>query len=260
MEPIYTGGGRVASLSCWQERRHQALTSPETLTHLPLTLRLDGLWGRLTSASSRPAPGFSPVSPLPAAPQPHPLLEAIDLCPSSVCTEVTTPSTSECECAQSQGPQSGNRGKVGPLGEPHCNVTGAVEEEIGASLVWLSGNEATCQCRGREFDPWSRRTPRAGEQRSPCTTATEPVLKSPQATATEAHEPRSSATREATAVREARGSQLEKSPCGNEDPTRPQIIFHKRRRHLGTDRHGRAAVGGDGEKQAVCKPRRAASG
>ena len=100
--------------------------------------------------------------------------------------------------------------------------------------------------------------PGPGEPHVPgCSEARAPQLlslcsKAARATATEAHEPRSSATREATAVREARGSQLEKSPCGNEDPTRPQIIFHERRRDLGTDRHGRAAVGGDGEKLAVC--------
>ena len=45
----------------------------------------------------------------------------------------------------------------------------------GTSLVaqWL---RIACQCRGHEFDPWSRKTPRAREQLSPCATTTEPVL------------------------------------------------------------------------------------
>ena len=90
-----------------------------------------GLWGCLTSASSLPALGFSPVSPLPAAPQPHPLPEAVDLRPSSACTEVMTPSTSKYECAQIQGLERGNRGKVGPLGGPHCNLTGVLRRRGG---------------------------------------------------------------------------------------------------------------------------------
>ena len=45
----------------------------------------------------------------------------------------------------------------------------------GASLVvqWL---RIACQCRGHEFEPWSRKIPYAAEQLSPCTTTTEPVL------------------------------------------------------------------------------------
>ena len=47
--------------------------------------------------------------------------------------------------------------------------------ESGASLVvqWL---RIACQCRGHEFEPWSRKIPYAAGQLSPCTTTTEPVL------------------------------------------------------------------------------------
>ena len=50
---------------------------------------------------------------------------------------------------------------------------------------WLSGKEATYQCRRHRFDPWSRRNPHAAEQLSPCTTTTEPVLQSPGVATTE---------------------------------------------------------------------------
>ena len=39
------------------------------------------------------------------------------------------------------------------------------------SSVWKSA----CQCRGHEFDPWSRKTPHAAEQLSLCTTTTDPT-------------------------------------------------------------------------------------
>ena len=38
---------------------------------------------------------------------------------------------------------------------------------------WLSGKESTCQCRKHKFDPWSRKTPHAAEQLSPCATKRE---------------------------------------------------------------------------------------
>ena len=38
---------------------------------------------------------------------------------------------------------------------------------------WSRGEESACQCRGRGFDPWSRKISRATEQLSPRTTATE---------------------------------------------------------------------------------------
>ena len=54
----------------------------------------------------------------------------------------------------------------------------------------------------RQYNPWSRKTPHATEQLSPCTTTTEPALYSVGTTTTEAHTPQSpcSATREATAM------------------------------------------------------------
>ncbi|XDB61449.1 hypothetical protein AB1E18_014806 [Capra hircus] len=45
---------------------------------------------------------------------------------------------------------------------------------IGLSW-WLSGEESVCQCRKREFSPWSRKIPNASERLSPCTTAAEPL-------------------------------------------------------------------------------------
>ena len=39
--------------------------------------------------------------------------------------------------------------------------------------------------RGHGVEPWSGKIPHAAEQLSPCTTTTEPVLWSPQATTTE---------------------------------------------------------------------------
>ena len=50
---------------------------------------------------------------------------------------------------------------------------------------WLSGKESACQCRGHGFDPWPRKIPHAAEQLSPCTTTTEPVVYSQEATTTE---------------------------------------------------------------------------
>ena len=38
---------------------------------------------------------------------------------------------------------------------------------------WYSGQESTCQCRGHEFDPWSRKIPHSMERLSPCATTTE---------------------------------------------------------------------------------------
>ena len=41
-------------------------------------------------------------------------------------------------------------------------------------LSWLSsGKESTCQCRGRGFDPWSRKIPHAVGQLSLCAITTE---------------------------------------------------------------------------------------
>ena len=40
---------------------------------------------------------------------------------------------------------------------------------------WSSGLESALQCRGYQFNPWSRKIPHAVGQLSPCTTTTEPV-------------------------------------------------------------------------------------
>ena len=51
---------------------------------------------------------------------------------------------------------------------------------------WLSGEENPCQFRRHVFDLWSEKMPRALEPLSHCSTATETVLQSPRAAATEA--------------------------------------------------------------------------
>ena len=70
------------------------------------------------------------------------------------------------------------------------------------------------QCRGRGFDPWSRKIPHVAEQLSPCTTTTEPALQSPGATTTEGPAPWSpcSPTREATTVRSSPFYATKESP------------------------------------------------
>ncbi|KAG5201875.1 hypothetical protein JEQ12_004638 [Ovis aries] len=86
---------------------------------------------------------------------------------------------------------------------------------------WLSGKESACQCRRHEFDPQSEKIPHGMGQLSPCTTAIEPVIKSPGAATTEPTCPRAcSPQREAIAVRsrEAYAAQLKSSPC----PTQPE--------------------------------------
>ena len=40
---------------------------------------------------------------------------------------------------------------------------------------WSSGCKSACQCRGHGFDSWSRKTPHATGQLSPCATTTEPT-------------------------------------------------------------------------------------
>ena len=103
-------------------------------------------------------------------------------------------------------------------------------KKLLVGLPWrLSGREA---CQSRRHDPWSRKIPHAVEQLSLCTTAIEPVLQSPGATATAAQalEGPCSATREATAMRSLNTAtrewppllQLKQSPRSNEDPTHPK--------------------------------------
>ena len=107
----------------------------------------------------------------------------------------------------------------------------SAEDSPGGSVV-----EPACQCRRHEFEPCSRKIPHAAEQLSPCTTAPGPVLLRPEAATSEAHVPWSqcSATRDVTAKRShalqlessPHSTQLEKSPCGNEDSAQPKIKKH----------------------------------
>ena len=60
---------------------------------------------------------------------------------------------------------------------------------LSGLLWWFSGKESACQCGERGFNPWSRKTPHTSRQLSLCIIATEPVLYSPRAAATEAHMP-----------------------------------------------------------------------
>ena len=90
---------------------------------------------------------------------------------------------------------------------------------------WLGGEESTCQCRRHRFDSWSRRTPHAVKQLSPCATTTEPGLESQEATTTEpmcldrvcALQP------EKPPQRETHSLQPEKGLCSNKDPMQPKI-------------------------------------
>ena len=65
-----------------------------------------------------------------------------------------------------------------------------INEYVWGLPCWLSGKEASWQCRRHVFDPWSGKIPHAVKQLSLCTTVIEPALYS-----------LSSMTREATAIR-----------------------------------------------------------
>ena len=90
---------------------------------------------------------------------------------------------------------------------------------------WLSGTESACQCRRREFDPWSGKTPYATEQLSLCSGARELQLLKPVC-------PGACAPRqEKRSQREVCAPQLEssphhgrkKSPHSSEDAAQPKI-------------------------------------
>ena len=49
----------------------------------------------------------------------------------------------------------------------------------------MAHGKESCQCRRHEFNPWSRKNPRASEELRPCTTTIKPVLHSLGATAPE---------------------------------------------------------------------------
>ena len=76
----------------------------------------------------------------------------------------------------------------------------------GGLLWWLSGQESACQCRRHEFDPRSRKIPRAAEQLTPRVSTVERTH---------------TLEAEATAVRSPSTAATEK-PRGNEDPEQPK--------------------------------------
>ena len=96
-------------------------------------------------------------------------------------------------------------------------------------LWWLSGKEFTCQCRRHVFDPWSRKILHATEQLKPGShnywALTLQLLKPTRSRACalqqekppqwEAHVPQPESS--------PCSPQLEKNPCGNEDPGEPKI-------------------------------------
>ena len=57
-----------------------------------------------------------------------------------------------------------------------CTPSGVWIREPSGLPWWLSGKEATCQCRRCGFHPWSGKIPHAAEHLSPCATTTESVL------------------------------------------------------------------------------------
>ena len=90
---------------------------------------------------------------------------------------------------------------------------------------WLGGEESTCQCRRHRFDSWSRRTPHAVKQLSPCATTTEPGLESQEATTTEPRclDRACALQPEKPPQRETHSLQPEKGLCSNKDPMQPKI-------------------------------------
>ena len=70
---------------------------------------------------------------------------------------------------------------------PHCQIPGVSQKSKNSKLQFqmatrppwwgrISGWESACQCKGHEFDTWSRKIPHASEQLSLCPTAPEPTL------------------------------------------------------------------------------------
>ena len=105
--------------------------------------------------------------------------------------------------------------------------------DLEALPWWLSSKESACQCRRHRFNPWSGKIPRAGEQLSPSTTTTEPVLRAwgrklltpscPTASALQQEKPLQSEVRAPQLERSPLSLQQEKSPHSKEDPAQPQI-------------------------------------
>ena len=107
---------------------------------------------------------------------------------------------------------------------------------------WLSWKESSRQSRRRGFNPWSGKIPHATEELSPCATATEPVLYSLGATATEPtscnygslcalmpmlwnkRRPPHWETCGLQLENSSHSSQLEKSLCSNKDPEHAHVL------------------------------------
>ena len=107
------------------------------------------------------------------------------------------------------------------------------EKLLGGLPSWLRDKASTGQCRRRGLKPWSRKTPRALDQLSPCTTTSEPMLGRPGRAATEPTCPRARASRQEKLPpsgactppleRSPCSLQPERSRCSDEDPAQPEI-------------------------------------
>ena len=90
-------------------------------------------------------------------------------------------------------------------------------------LSMMAHGKECCQCKGHEFNPWSRRIPCASEEVSPCITTIEPALYSLGSTA--AAPPLChccSPWQEKPLRGEGREPQPEQSLCRSKDPAEPQ--------------------------------------
>ena len=100
-------------------------------------------------------------------------------------------------------------------------------------LPWrLRGEESACQARTHGFDPSSGRIPHATEQLSLCTTTSESMLWSPEASTTEAWAPHACAPQQVrpppwvvfiAQLNSPCLPQLEKSPHNKENPAQTKI-------------------------------------
>ena len=83
---------------------------------------------------------------------------------------------------------------------------------------WHSGQESACQCKGHQFNPWSRKIPPATEQPSPSATAVCPracALQREKPPKWEAPEHQLESSPPLSATRD--------SPDSNRDPVQPKI-------------------------------------
>ena len=89
------------------------------------------------------------------------------------------------------------------------------------------------QCRGYQFDPWSGKIPRAVEQLSPCSTTTEPKLRSPRAAPAEARLPGACASQQGkwpqqeTRALQGRAALLTTAEKAHVQQRRPRATEHK---------------------------------